>query len=674
MNQQSKRLSPIGKAAMGITALVLIAVFANLISASLPIGSRGIDFTENQIHTLTEGTAAILSELDAPVTIRYYATRDSETLPRELKLYMRRVDDLLKEYQSRSNGKLRIEYLDPQPDTDAEDAAVLDGISGQRISEQDNFFFGLAVACLDQTSSIPFIDPNEETMLEYEISRAIAEVAAPRKPVLGLISALPMAGGMPMAPGQQPTQEWVIYQQLAQNYEIREIELTSEDPIDPGEISALLVIHPADLPETTEFAIDQYLLQGGTLIACLDAFSITAQRSNPAPNPMMGMPPQGGIDPSSTLPNLLKAWGLKFESEQVIADPKYRTRLSNNQIGDALLNLPAEAMPDKDNLITRDLTDLYFILPGGFSIQNKQDQLTYTTLVQTSANAQAVDATRASNLDPRLLSSAIGSGRQYDLAMHVAGNFTTAFPKGNPADADQEDEDKDEQANDAPPAETSADAAATDDDSTNIDITEDQNSAPTPSSNQALKASTKPGNVFLIADVDFIADDFSFRVQNFGGMQLASAFNGNPSLFQNLIDQAAGSKHLIGSRSRSSNRRPFTVMQDMETAFEKEVGAKIREFEASRQTAMEKLRNLESQKQSGSEMFLSPEQEAEIKKLRDQQVSYSRRIRDIEKDLKRRKDALAAKITWLNVGVIPALVVVFGLFMFIRRRIATNAR
>jgi ABC-type uncharacterized transport system involved in gliding motility auxiliary subunit len=209
---KEKITHPITRAALAIAALVLIAIFANWLVALLPVGSRGIDFTENKVHTLQPGTMAILSELEAPVTIRYYATRSAESMPRELKLYMRRVDDVLREYQRLANGKLRVEYLDPEPDTDAEDSANLDGISGQRINEDENLYFGLAVSCLDQTTTIPFLDPRDETMLEYRLSSAIAEVARTKKPVVAIMSGLPIAGGPPTMPNQPPAREWMIHQ------------------------------------------------------------------------------------------------------------------------------------------------------------------------------------------------------------------------------------------------------------------------------------------------------------------------------------------------------------------------------------------------------------------------------------------------------------------------------
>ena len=152
-----KTTHPVTRAALGVAALVAIAVLANWLVSLTPLGNRGADFTENQVHTLSPGTRSILTELDTPVVIRYYASRSTDYMPEELKLHMRRVDDLLKEYSSISKGKLRIENLDPEPDTDAEDSANLDGINGQRMDDQ-NLYFGLAISCLDKTSVIPFVE------------------------------------------------------------------------------------------------------------------------------------------------------------------------------------------------------------------------------------------------------------------------------------------------------------------------------------------------------------------------------------------------------------------------------------------------------------------------------------------------------------------------------------
>jgi ABC-type uncharacterized transport system involved in gliding motility auxiliary subunit len=353
-----KTTHPVTRAALGVAALAAIAVLANWLVSLTPLGARGADFTEHKIHTLSEGTRAIVSELDTPVVIRYYASRNTDYMPEQIKLHMRRVDDLLKEYASLSD-KLRLEELDPQPDTDAEDSANLDGISGQRIDDQ-NLYFGLAVSALDRTEVIPFLDPRDETMLEYQLSKAIAEVTTPVKPVIGVMSPLNLAGSPAMMPGQPSDPGWVVYQQLKQSFELKDLGMTPES-IDPKEIKVLLLFHPADISREAEYAVDQYLLGGGTVVACLDAHSIAAQMSGG--NPMMG----GGAPTTSTLPTLLPAWGMTFESGQVLADPTLATTLGGSRSSIAVLSLPQAMMPQKDNVITKDLGSVTFFLPGAFT-------------------------------------------------------------------------------------------------------------------------------------------------------------------------------------------------------------------------------------------------------------------------------------------------------------------
>jgi ABC-type uncharacterized transport system involved in gliding motility auxiliary subunit len=627
--------SPVTRASLGIIALLAIAVLANWLISLTPYGNRGADFTENQIHTLSEGTKSILGELDTPVVIRYYASRNSDYMPEQLKVHIRRVDDLLKEYANLSNGKLRVENLDPQPDTDAEDSANLDEISGQSIND-DNLYLGMAVSALDKKVVLPFLDPNEETMLEYHISKAIAEVATPVKPVIGIISGMNLTGTPAMMPGQQPQQPWVIYQQLKQSFQLRDLGMNPQK-IDPEEIKVLLVFHPAEITPQTEFMIDQYLLSGGTVVACLDAHSVSAQMLGGG-NPMMG---QAGAPTTSTLPTLLPAWGVKFTSQQVLADPIHATLLGGNRKGVAVLSLPKSAMPDKESIITKNLESVTLYLPGAFELTGVEG-ITANPLVRSSKVAGFVDTVKASQLDPSIENHVKATGTAFDLVTFLSGNFKSAFPDGKPAEASAGET----------PEGAKKDAAKED----------------------SLKQASKPGNVFLIADIDAFYDRFAYTVQNYGGTQMATPANGNSALLFNIIDQAIGSKHLIGSRSRAATRRPFTVIQEMETKFNDHVGSKIEEFQTKQRQAQGKLQELQAQKTKGSELFLSPEQEAEIENLRKQQVEYSRLIREQEKDLRRQKDNLAGNITLLNVVVVPVLVILFGLSLYIARRSSTRAR
>jgi ABC-type uncharacterized transport system involved in gliding motility auxiliary subunit len=633
---------PVTRAAFGVIALVAIAILANWLISLTPMGNRGADFTQNRVHTLSEGTRAILGELDTPVVIRYYATRNSNYMPEQIKLHMRRVDDLLREYVALSKGgKLRVENLDPEPDTDAEDSANLDGINGQRMDDQ-NLYFGMAVSCVDRTSVIPFLDPREETMLEYQLSKAIADASTPAKPRIGVMSALDLKGAPAMMPGQRPTPPWMFYQQLKQSYDVVDISMEAAT-IDPKVIKLLFVFHPAGITPDAEYSIDQYLLNGGTVVACLDAFSMAAQ-SLGGGNPMMGG--QGGTPPTSTLPTLLPAWGVTFETAKVLADPSLATEVARDQKNISVLTVPKSLMPQKDSVITKDLEAAIFYIPGAFT-RTGGGGVASNVLIKSSTGAGLVDAMQASRMDPALATKFRSGGTAYDLITHLHGSFKTAFPDGKPKPADaapeesKDGEKKDEKKDEAKPA--------------------------------SLKESTSAGNVFLIADVDAFYDPIAYNIQNIGGMSMATP-RANASLLFNLLDQALGSKHLIGSRSRAPIRRPFTVIQKMEDDFNQKTGAKIAEFEEKQKATMEKLSVLQASRSNSKDPYLSPEQEQEIRKLRKEQVDYAKLIRTEQKELKRQKDDLTGKITLLNVCAMPLIVIIAGVSLFLQRRRSTRAR
>ncbi|MEP4078819.1 Gldg family protein [Haloferula sp.] len=641
MSQEGKTIHPVARAVLAIVALVVIVVAGNMLVSSLGIGHKALDLTEDKIHSLSPGTESILEELAAPVVIRYYATRSTDYMPEDLKLHMRRVDDLLAEYESLAGGKLRIENLDPEPDTDEEDAANLDGIAGQSINNE-NLYFGLAVSCLDRTAQLPFLNPNDETMLEYQISRAIAEVSATRKPVIGLMSALPVAGGPASQPGQRPSPPWIVYNQLQQSYELEDLTMTPES-IDPEKFNVVLLLHPAGITPEAEFALDQYILQGGTVIACVDPFSVAAQMSNPG-NPMMGQP---GAPTTSNLPTLMKSWGITMPTNQTVGDAKFQTTMQGNRPALAVLTIPQEGMPQEDSIVTKNLTSVTLFLPGGMT-KSAGSGVTISPLIQASGKSGLIDNGPASRLDPKLITSFQPDGEKYDLALHLHGSFTSAFPNGKPGEEKAEETEENEKEDDDKEGESEE-------------------------SGHLTKASA-PGNVFIISDVDAFFDSFAYTSQRIGNMQIANPINGNSSLLFNLIDQAASSTHLVGSRSRAATSRPFTVFQELEAAANQKVGTKIIEYEEEAQKAQARLQELQSQKAQGSELYLSPEQESEIGKLKKQQVDARKQIRELQKELRRDKDDISSKIILFNIIGVPAVVMLVGLGLFTARRVKTRAR
>ncbi len=623
-----KRINPMLTAILGIVALILIVCFGSWFSRLTVAGNSGIDLTENKVHSLTEGTKAILSELDSttPVIVRYYATRQSPLLSREQKLFLGKVDALLKKYESLARGGLRVEYLDPQPDTEEEDSARLDGISGQRITldnQEENIYLGISVSCLDQKANIPSLSAQQDTLLEYELSRAISEVSRVDKPMLGLITSLPLEGAPAQMPGQRPSSPWIFHQMLEQNYDVTMLGM-NPDEIDSS-LTSLLILHPENVSKKLEYQIDQYLMQGGNVMVCLDPYCYAASIDG---NPMMGV---GGSD----LPNLLKAWEVEFDSSKVVFDLKYKTPLQGGITSPVFLSLNSDAIQHKSEIITQGLNDL--VLPFAGSFKTTGNSLTFDPILVGSTNSGTISSIEAGDVR----GSAMGmhqnkvDNEAHIFAARLSGDFKSAFPNGWKEEREESEV--------------------------------ESNSKTKPEANRVLSSSGK-GSVTLLSDADFFADPFAFRASNMMGVQMVQPVNGNSSLLLNIIDQALGSKHLIGSRSRSSARRPFTVIEEMENKFESSVGEKIAQAQAQQQIAISKIKELESNKVQNGAFTLSSDSAAELEKLNQEQVKYAKEVRELQKGLQRQKKELAGSVIFWTIVPVICFVILLGVIVLAVRK------
>ena len=314
---KSKKLTICFSSLAGIILIAAILILVNIIFK--PMNAR-MDCTADKLYTLSEGTKTTLKGLTDTVSIRFYYSKDVAKMPVIFKNYAMRVEDLLQEYKQVAGKKLEIKKLNPKPDTDAEDSANLDGISGKSLDMfgDEQIYLGLAVSCGNRTEAIPFLSPDREKLLEYDLTRAIVGVKSAKKPKVGVISALKIMGGYdnPMAMMQgnaRPNPAWIVISELKRTYEV--VELGMDVKSVPDDISAVLLIHPKQMADTAMFALDQYVLRGGHLIAFLDPMSLADMQSQ---NPQMQQYAPPSMD--SSLPPLLKAWGIEFDTEQLVLD------------------------------------------------------------------------------------------------------------------------------------------------------------------------------------------------------------------------------------------------------------------------------------------------------------------------------------------------------------------
>lgn len=611
----------------GVVALLAVLIAVNFIVSAFNVRA---DLTDGRVYTLSEGTRSLLARLEAPVKVRLYYSQGSPAVPVGLKTFAKRVEDLLNEYRAASGGKLVIEKFNPEPDSDAEESAQLDGVDAQLTHTGEKFYLGLAISFLDQKAAIPVLTPDRERLLEYDITRAIAQVTTLKKPVVGIMSALPVLGrSLDPIRKQQPTEPWILASELKRSFEVREIKLDAKRIDD--EIKVLLVIHPRNLSEETEYAIDQFVLRGGKLIAFVDPYAYFDQQPD-LMNPFGGS--QAG---QSTLYNLFKAWGVDVDMGKVIADLTYASG-AGPRLLPTLLSLTPQALNQED-VVTSQVGTL--LVPFGGAFKGKPAEgLAQTVLVRTSKNAMPVDLIIATLSGEPSTRGFQPTGEEMPLAIRLTGKFRTAFPEGPPKPF-------------APPKEAK----------------KAEEKQPEAKSAPHLRESVGENTVVLVADVDLLTDGAAVEIQDIFGQRVAIPRNGNLAFAQGLVEQLSGDSALIGLRSRAAFSRPLTVIREMEARAQEQYLGKIKELEDSLNQTQERLQNLQRGKGGTSPTILTPEQQAEIENFRKKAVEIRRELKELRRNLREETETLEFWTKVVNIGAVPVLVAFGGLgFALVRRR------
>ena len=612
--------------AVGLIALFALLVAANFLASRVAVRA---DFTEGKIYTLSEGTKKILGKLDGQVKVRLYISQGDNSMPVQLKSFAQRVDDLLREFKAASGGKLIIEKYNPKPDSDEEDAAQLDGVEPQTLNTGEQFYLGLTVSRLDRKEAMAGINPQRERLLEYDLIRALARVAATERPVIGVMSALPVLGAPFNMMSRAPTEPWVLASELKRDFEVKNISINAET-IDPA-IKTLLVIQPRDISERAEYALDQFILRGGKLIAFVDPHMYFDQQ----PNPMMPMA-QGQAGQSS-LPRLFKAWGVNMEAGKVLADVTYASG-AGQRLTPTVLTLNRTAL-NRDDVATSQIETMLLAFSGAFEIKPAAG-LKVSELMHSSPNNMFVDSIIASLSGDTAMKGFEPSNKSLPLGVRMTGKFKTAFPEGVPA---------------GPPAKDDAKKA--------------------PDAAPQLKESAADNSVVLVADADMLADGAAVEIQTIFGQRVVVPSNGNLAFAQGLIEQAAAGDDLSSLRTRTSIFRPLTVVREMEINAQKQYFGKIKAMEDDLQQTTEKMQKL--QRPTGdakSAQILTPEQQAELDRFKKRVLQTRRELKDLRKDLRQDAEALQFWTKVVNIAAVPALVALFGIGMAVMRQRRATSR
>jgi len=618
----------------GLAALFLILVAVNFLLAKAP---GRVDLTDGNLYTLSDGTKKILRGLESPVRLKLYISR-GEAVPVQLRSFAQRVDDLVREFKAVAGSNLIVERYNPEPDSDEEDAAQLDGVEPQQLVTGESFYLGVVASQLDRKQTIAGITPQRERQLEYDLVRAIARVGSPERPKVGLMAGLPVMGS-PFNPfTRQASDPWVLANELRREFDVKQIPLGAKE-IDK-DVNVLLLIHPRDLSPETEYALDQFVLRGGKLVAFVDPYAYFDQGPT-----MPGMPPQ---PTSSTMPTLFKAWGVEMDPGKVISDVVFGSG-SGQRYTPAVLSLNRTAF-NREDVVTGSIETMLYAFGGAFKVKPAEG-LVVTELVRSSPESMLVDHADATKTGDEATKRFQPSGTSFPLALRLTGKFRTAFPDGLPV----EKEDKPDQEQKA----------------------EEKEKKPAPALPQ-LRQSEKDNSVVLVADVDLLADGAAVDVQEIFGRRVVVPSNGNLAFAIGLIEQLAAGDDLISLRSRAGSFRPLTVVRELEAEAQKQYFGKIQSLEEELQKTTAKLEELQkAQGPAGKNaQLLSPEQQVELERFRKTVAETRLALKEVRRDLRQDAESLVFWTKVANIALMPLLVALAGLVVALvrRRRAARLAR
>lgn len=603
--------------ALAVLAVLFVAVI--LICNALFRGAQ-VDLTQNHLYTLSSGTKNILADIDEPIHLYlFWSDKETHGIP-QLRIYAQRVREMLEEMAGRAHGKIKLEVIDPQPFSEDEDRATGYGLQAVPAGNNGEKIF-LGIAGTNSTNGkavIPFLQPNKEAFLEYDIAKLIHELTVTHKPVVGLVSGLQIGQGFDPAT-RSLRDPWAIDQQLTQQFDVRELNAASIKSIDK-DIDVLVLVQPKKLPEDAQYAIDQFVMRGGHLLVFVDPDAETDTSGADPNNPQAAM----FADKSSDLPVLFKAWGVDYDPHKVVLDRAHALQISTQQgaapVPDpAILGFVKSDLSPSD-VVTANLDTINVSSAGYFSLA-KGSKYTLTPLIQTSDDAMPVDSSRVKFLpDPTvLLNGYAPTHERYVVAGRLEGQFTSAFPDRKDAGHIAQAKDK--------------------------------------------------GEIILVADTDLLSDRMWVQVQPFFGQKIMNAFANNGDFFINAVDNLTGSSDLISIRGRATSQRPFTVVEDMKRAAEQNSRGKEQELQQQLSDTERKLTELQSGKAKGSEMILSPAQQNELQSFLQKKVEIRKQLRQVRRDLDKDIDALGARLKFLNIALMPILITIAALlFAGWRRR------
>ncbi len=587
-----------------------------------------IDFTEEELYTISEGTKKILSRLDSPIKLKLYysktaANKGTEGL-RAFNNHFLYVKELLGEYIAHSRNNLNLEVIDPRPDTPEEEKATIYGLKKFDLTETEKYFFGLvAVSSSGTERMIDFFDPNEKDRLEYELTKLIYTVLNPQKKKIGIISPLDtmiddlnLYMAMRMR-GMNVSETWNVIKMLGDFYSTEKIKLDAESV---NGLDLLIIIHPKNFSEKMLFAIDQHVMKGGNLLVFVDPNAVSDRMSSAGGQRRSSSPDEG-------FKKLMDKWGIALQKDTYAGDKELSGvgRYSTNLPPARLLSLLIcnDLCTDKyKDAITGGIDQSMFVFPGILSA-NPIKGITHTPILSTTEKGNSYSAQDYESQNPQILWNNFREGdKALVLGYKILGKFETAFPNGIKGQ------------------------------------------------NNTIKTSQKESAIVIYSDVDFITDQFSFKQTFFG----PAAANDNSTIFLNSVEAMTGDVELLSVRSKGRIKRDFDVINKIEFEAEKTTADKVKQINASIARFQRELNELGRKANDGNIALLQNEGLRKKKELAKKIALLKGELRDVKRAGREKIENIGKFFQYLNTLFIPAVIIVFGIYYSKKRHNLTKGK
>jgi ABC-type uncharacterized transport system involved in gliding motility auxiliary subunit len=614
-------------------ALVIGFAGVNLAAYSLLRGVR-IDLTDNRAFTLSQATKTTIDALAEPIDLTFYYSRAIAAERPEVRAYAERVRELLRAYAARASGKIRLREIDPRPYSREEDLAIAAGVEGIDTRGEDTLYFGLTGSnAVGETNVIPVFIPHHEPFLEYELTRMVSRLDAPRTPKVAVVTSLSLPD----------TAGW-MWAELTRNFDVT--VLPADFTAIPPDTDVLVAAHPGPLDTRQLYAVDQYVMARGRAVIFVDPVAKSAAL-------------RGGFAASGLEP-LLSRWGVRTDSRVVMdrsmalpvneLDAAGRPQTARQPL---YLRLMGDALSPSDISTGALSRGVHVAAAGALSLAPGLSGVALRPLLETSTDSMVINGGAAmAGVSPSQAMAAFRpSGVRFMVAGRLTGVLPSAFQAGPPVDPG---------AQVAPPTPAAPEA---------LTASPPAPIAPTPRAPAPpLARSAAPVNLVIVADTDLLDDGF------YVDPATRTPVADNAAFVVNVVDNLSGSDALSSLRARAPADRPLTRIDAMRGAALERL---VREQETLERRLAETEGRLDALKKRGatSGFFdgdvsapLTAEEQAEVERFRDQALATRRALREVQGALRRDIEGLRATLVAINVWAMPLAVVAFGIFLVVSRR------